>query len=330
VLFGLFGSAAPTAVGARVAIPALDVVLAGPEAGGKSVLIDLVCLAAAMTAQPSGLRVGVANPLHLAEVSARTRATLEDLRAGGRHTTTAAESTLLSLFDSGRERLRARFRDAVGQVLTRTTPASPAADRAAHAAYVNALAGADTWWMVVPTPPARHTVADEQYLYQDVETLLAHGRAALARRDPNRLVTIAVLVSKIDSRYTSAEDARDRLPREFGNWLVRQFRTLATDPGIGDVSVFPVTALGFGTTRERAARAPDGHSRGDRVFVLRPDAHPKPWNLHAAVVWTLLAGVGHRPRDEFGDDAAAVVELARRLRNDLAPLNGWRIPVKGE
>jgi hypothetical protein len=329
VLFGLFGSAAPAAV-ATPAIPMFDVVLGGPEGGGKSVIIDLLSLAAATAPQASGLRLAVANPLQLAEVSARTRSALDDLRATGRHTTTAAESTTLSLFDGGRERLRVALRDAVGQVLTRTTTRSPAADRAVHDAYLDRLARADTWWMVVPTPPARHTVADEQYLYQDVETLLAHARAALARRDRDRPVTIAVLVSKIDARYASPEEARERLPREFGNWLVRQFRTLAADPGIGDVSVFPMTALGFGTVRERTAAAHDGLARGGRVFVLKPGANPRPWNLQPAAVWTLLTALGHRPRDEFGGAVDAMVELARRLRGDLAALNGWRIPVEGE
>jgi hypothetical protein len=330
VLFGLIGSAAPAAISAKPAAPAFDVVLAGPECAGKSVVIDLLCLAAATAPQASGLRVAVADPLHLAEVSARTRAALGDLRASGRHTTTAGESTVLSLFDGGREWARLRVRDAVGQVLTRTTAHSPAADRAAHAAYLDRLARADTWWMVVPTPPARHAAADEQWLYQDVDALLAHARAALPLRDPDRPVTVAVLVSKLDARYATPEDARERLPREFGNWLVRQFRTLAADPGVGDVSVFPMTALGFGTMRERAAAVPDGLARGGRVFVLKPGANPRPWNLQPAVVWTLLTALGHRRRDEFGGEVGALVDLGRRLRNDLAAMNGWRTPVKGE
>ncbi len=311
-------------------VPQVNVVLAGPPDSGKSATMDFVPLAASMLPLASDLRLGIADPRLLAEANARTRQAIRELRAGGRHTTVTAGATTLSVFDGGQERLTMKIRDAVGQVLTHTTTTSPAAEQAAHAAYLNRLARADVWWMVIPTPPNRHTADDEQLLYQDAETLLAHARAALALREPGRPVAAAVLVSKIDARYASREEARERLPREFGLWLARQFRSLATDPNVGDVSIFPVSALGFGTTTERPARPSDGLARGERVFVLKPRATPKPWNLQPLLVWTALAALGHQPVDELGKEALpALVELGRRLRSDLTALRGWRGRVAG-
>jgi hypothetical protein len=314
-----------------VKVPLLRVEMVGREHAGKSVLADQVFRTALQTRLPSGLDLQVRDPRRLAALLRRAREIDERLSRHGRETTVHPESFLYSLCEGNEELAQLRLRDPIGQTLTHTTLRSPAEDQARYEDYVNALAGADVFWMMVPCIPDRLTHADVRRLKDDVHLHAGYIRAGLARRRRRRPCVLAVVVNRLDARYGSADEARERLPRELLNWMVPQLRPLSGDACVGAAAVFPVTALGFGATVAQASAprgAPaSGLTYGEREWLLRPGHAPRAFNLKPLIVWSALAALSHREVEEI-PDLAQIRQACRQLRDDLEALDGWCLPLQ--
>src|SRR5690349_14896087 len=123
--------------------PVLEVGLVGRSHVGKSVMLDVLTGLPLERPLPSGLRLDIPDPRHTALAIHRREKAEADLRRRGKLSTLAPTSRTLSLFDGLREVAVLHLRDAVGQVLTKTTPDAPAALQDRYDNYVAALAGSD-------------------------------------------------------------------------------------------------------------------------------------------------------------------------------------------
>jgi hypothetical protein len=331
-MFSFLRSAAKTRPAATTRPPTVWVEPVGREHAGKTVLLDELDRAAFDQPLRSGQRLGVADPRRLAEALRRRRDAERRLRREGRETTVHPEVRSYTLLEAGRERAALRVRDEVGQVLTRTTPGAPPELQGQYAEYLGRLAEVDVLWQVIPCPPAQHTAADIERFRDDVQLTTAYVRTALSRR-PGRPCVLGVVLSRIDQRYHSEQHARQRLPGELSGWLTRQLRDLVGCPEVGEAAVLPVSALGFGTAvacpRAAASAGNGGLACGEREWLLRPGAVPRPFNLLPLAAWSLLAGLRVREADGLGAGLPEAIRLCRVLREDLEALGGWQIPLKG-
>jgi hypothetical protein len=163
-----------------------------------------------------------------------------------------------------------------------------------------------------------------------VQLTCAYLREALRRRSPGRPCVLGICVSRIDCRYRDAGDAQARMPREFLNWLVDRLRPLAASPGVGEACLFPLSSMGFGTAVERPSRGWDDLTLGEPEWLLGPGP-ARPFNLTTLLVWSLLAGVLHRPQEDFPPaDLPRMAAVCKALRDDLDGIGGWRLPLKAD
>jgi hypothetical protein len=156
-----------------------------------------------------------------------------------------------------------------------------------------------------------------------------------------------VVISKIDTRYPSEDDARARMPREFLRWLMKQIKDhVMGNRSVGEIAVFPVSGYGFGTAEVRAQavrdrtapnrealiphRTDSGLSQGEKEWTLKPGALPRPFNLTPLVVWSLLSGMRYREIEVNGDQEPVLARVIRKLHSDLDTLNGWTVSLKNE
>lgn len=315
--------------------PVLRVGQVGRPHSGKTVLLDQFAGEPLQQVFPSGLRLSIDDPRRMALALRQRREAEARLRRHPEASTVHPKVVSFSLVDAGHERATLQVREAVGQVLTHSLPSGSAEQQAPFETYLNHLAEVDVIWQFVPCPPSQATQADRERLGDDVQLTSAFVRAALRRRKATHPAVLAVVVSRIDARYSSEEDARKRMPREFLNWLTAQVRHLAEAPGIGETFIVPVSALGFGAALRRPVQSPTGRSDSlawdDVEWLLRPGTMPRPFGVATLAAASILAGLRHQPVDDLpADSVPEIVQLCKRLDGDLAALDSWRVPVTAD
>ncbi len=97
---------------------------------------------------------------------------------------------------------------------------------------------------------------------------------------------------------------------------------------------FPISAMGFSKavplaeSGERVASGTPGLDGGEQEWILPPDATPEPWNTFPLIIYSLCSGLLSVEVDASRSEE--LKGLYQRLRDDLASLDGWMIPIKGE
>jgi len=320
------------AVSAPRRMPVVRMELVGREHAGKSILLDEMSRVCQDHGFRSGLQLRITDPRNLAVILRQRRGSEAALRQKGRETTIHPETWACSLCEQDVEHAAVRIRDAIGQILSHTTPHSPAEQQSRYEQYLNHLAGADVLWMVVPCIPASATAADISRFKDDLHLHSGYVQAALARRENGRPCVLAVVLNRLDTRYARIEDAQNRLSREILPWLRRQVEPLAASRKVGAAAIFPVTALGFGTTVLRTGsphhpRSSLWLSAGENEWLLKPGHAPSPYNLRPLLAWSVLAGLVHQEAAGV-PNLSSLTQVCRQFREDLRSLRGWQVSLK--
>jgi hypothetical protein len=318
----------PPPASAAAPPPTLRVGLVGPWRGGKSELIDQACLGLARLVFSHKFTLGVEEPRLLNSLLQKRHRLEGLLPRQPRVSTVGRHAHPLALLESGRPRLRLELHDPVGQLVQFTTPSSPEEMRRRCDGYQEHLASVDVLWLVLPCP-SREAGRDERQAFFDALTMTtAYVRTALEQRCVEHPLALAVVISRIDARYTDEPEARARLPRELLDGLDRLFRPLAGHPRLGELVLAPVSAWGFGSAV--AGTGPQSAADGlppepGPTWLLRRG--PQPFNVGGLVLWSLAAGLGCQPAPAAASEAGERARLHRLLTDELSCGPSWIVPV---
>jgi hypothetical protein len=229
--------------------------------------------------------------------------------------------------------------EVIGQVLTHTLPDSAPEQQARYAEYLRSLVNTHVLWAVVPCPPPDPGARDRRRYANDLRITVAYLREALRLRSREQPAAVALVLSKIDTLFADAEEARASLTDEvlrtsFGPLvhLVEQSRQ------VSDAVIVPVTAFGFGNAvlREGGGEREGPHPEAEDepfgpepVWLLREGASAQPYNLDALFLWTLLFGLlGQAGHGALAEDTE-LGQICRTLAEDLDAKGPWLLPLKG-
>ena len=229
------------------------------------------------------------------------------------------------------------MREVIGQVLTHTLPDSAADQQARYNSYLRSLVDTHVLWAMVPCPAVNPTPHDRRRYANDLRITLAYLREALRLRALEEPVALALVLSKMDVLFASAEEARmaltDQVLRDSFGPLVHLVEQSAR---IGDAVIIPVTIFGFGN----AVLRDDGDGRhgappdmedepfaAEPIWLLRDGASVDPYNLDTLFLWTLLAGLLGQA-DGAPSDETETAQLCRTLAEDLRAIDPWMLSLK--
>jgi len=296
----------------------------GRERAGKTAMLKSLYAGPLQEILPSGLRFGVTDPMRMAEIIRKAREDYRDMRRRGIVSTVDCPVLDYSVLKAGRRMCGLQIREAVGQVLSYTTTESAPEDQERCQQYRQHLAEASVLWQVIPCLPASPTQGEVQRLRDDVLLTLTYALDALKNRRVSRPAALALIVTKIDTRYESAEAAKTRMPGEMLRWLKHQVEDLLASRDLADAACFPVSAYGFGTAELSATLGPG------KEWILKT-ASPRPFNLTPLILWSLTAGLRNAEVGVNGGREPELLQILRHLRHDLNALpNCWYLPLKGE
>lgn len=304
---------------------------------GKSALFHALGESLVGNYLPSGLHLDAADPREVARIIREAEAAQRLLQKSGLPPTLEVSQTRYCLTEGDRRRAACRMREVIGQVLTHTLPDSEPRLQERYADYLRSLVNADVLWAVVPCPPAAPGPRDRRRYANDLRIIAAYLREALRLRTLDRPASVALVLSKADALFDSAQEAREALTDAV---LARALGPLVTliqqSRGVSDAVAIPVTAFGFG----KAVLRPDAGERpgapgsaeepfGDEpIWLLKEGESPEPYNVDALFLWSLLTGfLGQLEAAEAPD--AELDTLCRMLRDDLEATDPWLVPLKG-
>lgn len=320
----------------RATIDEVRVGCIGRGNAGKTALFHALAEGVVGDALPSGLHVDAADPREVARLIRDAEATQRLLQQSGLPPTLKVSETLYRVYDGDAGHVAYRMREVIGQILTHTLPDSATELQARYDEYLHTLVDAHVLWAVVPCPPPTPGPRDRRRYANDLRITAAYLREALRLRpDGEPPAAVAIVLSKIDTLFTDAAAARAALPEAtLRDALAPLVNLVANSSRVSDAAVIPVTAFGFGNAV--LADGPGGRTpaSGDEPFGAEPvwllpdGASPRPYNLDALFLWTVLLGL----YVQSGRDAEAAPEVRgvyRRLSSDLRAADPWLLPVKG-
>jgi hypothetical protein len=261
------------------------------------------------------------------------------LRRCGLPPTDQVSQTRFVLYDGDEPRAVYKMREVIGQILTHTLPDSAAELQARYGDYLKSLVNTHVLWVLVPCPPPNPTARDRRRYANDLRISLAYLREALRLRPLKQPAAVALVLSKIDTLFESAEEARASLTDEVLREALGPLVSLIDrSKRVSEAVIAPVTSFGFGNAVLREAegeRASGAHATEDEllgaepVWLLREGATPEPFNLDGLFLWTLLAGLVHAAGPELLEAQSVLGGVCRTLRDDLEAVDPWLIPIKG-
>jgi hypothetical protein len=318
---------------AKAAIPEVRIGGIGRGHAGKTALFHALddCLVGDYLT--SGLHVDAADPREVARMIREADESQRLLRQSGLPPTLQVTQNRYCVYEGDRPRVVCRLREVIGQVLTHTLPNSEPELQARYVDYLKNLVNAHVLWVVVPCPPANPGPRDRRRYANDLRITLAYLREALRLRTLQQPAAVALVLSKTDAMFDSAEEARAALTDELLHRSLGPLVQLLRQSGhVSDAAAFPVTAFGYG----KAVRREDGAERhgapgssdepfGDEpIWLLKEGESPDPHNLGALFLWSLFLGVINQ-----GEPDAEIDRLCRALRDDLEVADPWLVPIKG-
>jgi hypothetical protein len=284
---------------------------------------------------PSGLHLDASDPREVARMIRESENAQRLLQKSGLPPTLEVAQMRYCIFEGDRPRIICRMREVIGQVLTHTLPNSEPRLQARYVDYIKSLVNANVIWVVVPCPPAYPDSRDRRRYANDLRITLAYLREALRLRTLKEPTAVALVLSKTDALFASAQEARDALTDDVLNCAVGPLvHLIQQSDRVSDAAIIPITAFGFG----KAILRPDGTERheapgsaeepfGDEpIWLLKEGESPAPYNLDTLFLWSLLLGLlnkGGTAKDSQLDT------LCRMIRDDLEAGEPWLVPIKG-
>lgn len=291
---------------------------------------------------PSGLHVDVGDPREAARMIREAEETRRTLEMSGLPPTLETPPIRYYLYDGEEQRVIFEMREVIGQVLTHTMPDSAGELQARYEDYLQSLLSTRVLWTVIPCPPPNPTEQDQRRYANDLRIASAYLREALRRRPAQSPCAVALVISKIDTLFENAADARAALtPEVLTESLGPLVNTVTRSTRVMDAAIIPITAFGFGNAVQR--RFPTAEERGERheepdntafaeepIWLLREGACMQPYNLSTLVLWTLLFGLLNQEVPE-GEESVEpeLAEICRMLQRDLTTGERWFVPIKG-
>jgi len=305
----------------------------GREHAGKSAARLMVAKVVQKGPQESGLELTSPDPRALVKLVNVATATYQGLQKAGMIATLEAEQMLCHLCEADRLRAVLRQRDSIGHLLSFGEGSNDKRFEEQLVRHHENLTAADVIHVFVSCPPDDRPETLEQF-ENELGLLTNNLRVALNHRRTVRKLAVAVILSKPDGVYGSAEEAKAALPDDRLRDLFRRLVLLLEgSERVGLAAVFVVSAFGYGKARlqeqtGQATGAQAGHSlfsRLDRKHILKENAQPDPHNLTALVWWSLMAGLALKPAGAQGPEIA---RTAKMLLSDLKAMGGWYMPLQ--
>jgi hypothetical protein len=307
----------------------------GPPQAGKTTALSMTKWDSLMRNLPSGMEFGVKDPR---EFNANRRAADEKLRllaSRGLPATEEIEANTFELYDGTQWLVSLHAADSVGQTYSNTVHDSPSENQQRFEEQVHILTRADILWYFLPMPPKGGSPSDLRRFESHLKAAKTYLREALRKRREGQSCSLAIVLSKTDLLFDSSEQAREEISDEH---LVEVVQPLVSVARASDLvlnaALLPISAMGFGKamplteTTEHADSPIAGRDDDEPQYVLPPGVMPEPYNTLPLLVYSMAAGLLSVEVDE--GRAQELKDLYSRLRSDLASLDGWVIPVKGE
>lgn len=300
---------------------------------GKSALEWAFARATVSSFSASGLQLDVENPQLVAELIAKDRAIRSRLENDPLLPTTEATPINYFLYEGETPRCCLASHEVIGQILQNTTPSSPQSWKEKYQEYMTRLPAAHMLWVMIPIPPLQATGADRERFENDLRLTVGYLREALKLRTSDSPVVVALLLTRVDSRYDDVETARRELTDEVVlQSLMPLVRLVQMSGKVSEAAAFVTSAYGFGSAVRKPDVPPNGENNHptdqDGQWTLLPGAHIEPFNLSALAVWTLYHGLFEQKVDETAPEARTLTRVLEHLRYDLDNTEGWIIPVK--
>ncbi|MDP7015017.1 MAG: hypothetical protein QGG36_04430, partial [Pirellulaceae bacterium] len=202
--------------------------------------------------------------------------------------------------------------------------------------YIDDLSAADILWIDIPCPPRRNTDADRDRFVKERMLAREYLKTAIQNRRSTLPCSVMLALTKIDSRFSNAIEAKSRLTDQA---LAESFECpldfLYECQRVCKASIVPVSSLGFDTTEVcdiAPPAAPDGRSDtlgihvDEEKYVLRSGTAPRPFNLAPLLLMSLVCGLANKPTPA-GQDQYEMADLLKSLCTDFDRLDGWHVPV---
>lgn len=310
----------------------------GREQAGKTALFRALNEGPIGEYFPSGLSLEIGDPKAVARMIRVAEETRRLLEMSGLPPTLDATCSRYFLCDGDEQRVALDVREVIGQVLTHTLPDSAPEMQARYDEYLKNLLDTDVLWVVIPCPPSNPTPQDRRRYGNDLRIASAYLREALRRRPADQPCAVALVISKIDTLFADAADAKATLTAELlGAALAPLINSVRQSRRVTEAAIFPITAFGFGTAvpqQEKPAgdaRNPDDPFRDEPVWLLKEGGSQQPVNLSALVLWTLLGGLLHQEvRHSKKDGEPEIARIVRMLREDLQGESHWLVNIKAQ
>lgn len=298
----------------------------GRPNAGKTGLRLAVSKAMVNSHLASGLYFSGGDPTRVAQMLLNDAALEEHLQEDD--IPSSVDETLIEYELHEGDDLRVEFQthEAVGQILTHTTPDSPPERQRIYRSYIERLSKADVLHIVMPAPPPSPTNADRERFLNDLKITTAYAREALKLRESTQPCGVAIVLTKIDTLYESTESARHELTDEvLKDSLKPLVMTVANSKKVGEAVIVPVSSFGW----QKAIRKAEGGRGHDASWILREDSGIEPFNVDTLMVWSLLAGLLHQEVPTQGEEVPDIARVFRMLSEDLHTGDDWIVPIKG-
>jgi hypothetical protein len=310
----------------------------GRGQAGKTVLFRTLDEGLVGDFLPSGLHVDVGDPREVAQMIREAERTQRILQSSGLPPTLQTTQMRYYLYDGAEQRVVYKMREVIGQVLTHTLPDSAAEQQADYSEYLKSLVNTHVLWAMVPCPPPNPGARERRRYANDLRITVAYLREALRLRSLKQPAAVVLVLSKIDTLFKDAEEARASLPDDvLCKALGPLVHLIDKSARVSDAAIIPVTAFGFGNavlrepgdegdgTPPESADEPFG---AEPTWLLREGVAPAPFNLDTLFLWTLLFGLLNREGHDF-EPESEIGEICRMLREDLDAGDPWLLSLKG-
>lgn len=272
----------------------------------------------------SGLLLRGQSLLDIADREDRIRSLIEQARDGRIPSTQRLLWTNNLLYDGDAPVLEVEKFDPIGQRLTETRSSSDESDLADFHQLQTLYANANVLQVMIPMLPADPTDADEKRFAKDLTVSMTFLHEALVNSKTGSPRAVVIVPTKLDCLWVSAAAAQSELSDQALRVMFAPLiNVINRSDRVDFAAITPTSAFGFGNTRiegstvERATY----HGEDEDLGILMGELQP--FNVITMVVWSLLAGLRC-----LNDSSMSDVES--NLRDDLASLNGWVVPIKGQ
>ena len=300
--------------------------IARPAAGKTTMLnaLNEVCEGAHL---PSRLYFGVDDPLKANEILQNLRRVRDELQTEVGPGSTQHDYAMEYFLQEG-EQTRVKFttHEVIGQVLTGTTPDSTPAQRQLYDRYVQRLANANA---LVPMIAVPHGDGDSQSRAQykeDLRLTNSYTRQALKMRGADDHCAVAIVVTKIDTLFSSEQQARQSLTDDvLKQALAPLVQTVCASEKVREAVIVPTSSLGFGRSEEVESASNYIDRRGPLHRLLGDELDP--FNVTGLLAWLLLHSL--LPQSvATGEQEAVIARVVQMLADDLDTMSPWLVPIK--